>query len=59
MELLRTALAELGVPTDRAGTTADLVLDTLDGLLLDRLVSPDPGRADAAAAAFAELLDRP
>jgi AcrR family transcriptional regulator len=58
LELLRAALAELGVPAARVPTTADLVLDTLDGLLLDRLVSTDPARADAAARAFAELLDR-
>jgi AcrR family transcriptional regulator len=57
-ELLRAALAELGVPAGRVPAVADLVLDTLDGLLLDRLVSPDPARADAAAEAFAELLDR-
>jgi hypothetical protein len=35
---------------------ADLVLDTIDGLLLDRMVSADPAPADAAAAAFADLL---
>jgi AcrR family transcriptional regulator len=58
LELLRTALAELGGPAERIATTADLVLDTIEGLLLDRLVSPDPARADAAARAFAELLDR-
>jgi AcrR family transcriptional regulator len=59
LELLRAALAELGVPPGRVPAVADLVLDTLDGLLLDRLVSPDPARADAAAEAFAVLLDRP
>jgi hypothetical protein len=36
---------------------ADLILDTLDGLSLDRLVATDPRRVDAAAAVFAELLD--
>jgi AcrR family transcriptional regulator len=59
LELLRTALAELGVPGADAPTLADLVLDTLDGLLLGRMVSADPARADAAALAFAGLLDAP
>jgi AcrR family transcriptional regulator len=58
LALLRSALAELGVAAADVPALADLVLDTLDGLLLDRMVSPDPDRADAAAAAFADLLDR-
>jgi AcrR family transcriptional regulator len=57
LAMLRSGLAELGVPARRVTTLADLVLDTIDGLLLDRLVSQDPSRADAAAAAFADLLD--
>jgi hypothetical protein len=42
---------------DAVPALADLVLDTLDGLLLDRMTGPDPGRADAALEAFAGLLD--
>lgn len=59
LDLLRAALVELGVPGAEAPTLADLVLDTVDGLLLDRMVSADPARADAAALAFAALLDAP
>jgi hypothetical protein len=33
------------------------VLDTVDGLLLDRMTSPDPGRANAALETFAVLLE--
>jgi AcrR family transcriptional regulator len=58
LALLRSALTESGVAAEGVPTLADLVLDTLDGLLLDRMVSPDPDRADAAMAAFADLLDR-
>lgn len=57
LTLLRSGLAEVGVPAARVTTLADLVLDAIDGLLLDRLVSGDPARSDAAAAAFADLLD--
>ncbi|GAA1675004.1 TetR/AcrR family transcriptional regulator [Fodinicola feengrottensis] len=57
LELLRTALTELGVPDARVPVLADLILDALDGLLLDRMVSPDATHADAAAAAFADLLE--
>lgn len=56
LNLLREALPQLGVPTGRVPALADLVLDTVDGLLLDRMVSPSPERADAAAE-FASLLD--
>jgi AcrR family transcriptional regulator len=56
LAVLRMALAELGVEDTRVTTMADLVLDTIDGLLLDRMVSADPAPADAAAAAFADLL---
>jgi AcrR family transcriptional regulator len=59
LDLLRAALTELDVPAAEAPTLADLVLDTVDGLLLDRMVSADPARADAAALAFAALLDTP
>lgn len=59
LAMLRETLAELGTPREQVPTLADLILDTLDGLLLSRLVSTDPVRADAAANAFADLLDRP
>jgi len=39
---------------DRIPALADLVLDTVDGLLLDRHVTRGPARADAAEA-FAQL----
>jgi AcrR family transcriptional regulator len=55
--MLRTGLAELGVPARRREALADLILDTIDGALLARLVTTDPARADAAAAMFADLLD--
>lgn len=53
---LTAGLVAFGVATERAPALADLILDTLDGLSLDRLVASDPTRVDAAAEAFAELL---
>lgn len=58
LAMLRDGLTELGVAADRVPTLADLLLDGIDGLLLDRLVSADPARADAAAEAFAQLLEK-
>jgi hypothetical protein len=55
--LLSRALTELGVRVAAVPALADLVLDTVDGLLLDRMAGPDPVRADAALEAFADLLD--
>jgi len=57
LAMLRAGLVELDVADPRIPALADLILDAVDGLLLDRLVSGDPARADAAAAAFAELLE--
>ncbi|MFI7416450.1 hypothetical protein [Nonomuraea sp. NPDC049684] len=57
-EPLRSGLLALGIPADEAEPLADLILATLDGLALDRMVAADPARADNAAAAFAGLLDR-
>ncbi|GAA5166567.1 TetR/AcrR family transcriptional regulator [Pseudonocardia eucalypti] len=54
--MLRGGLGELGARPDRVATLADLVLDTIDGLLLDRMVSGDAARTDAAAEAFVDLL---
>jgi AcrR family transcriptional regulator len=57
-EPLRIGLVACGVAQNEASALADLILGTLDGLALDRLAAGDPARADAAAAAFAELLER-
>jgi AcrR family transcriptional regulator len=57
-EPLRTGLVAFGVEDTEAAALADLILGTLDGLALDRLVAGDPARADAAAAALADLLER-
>jgi AcrR family transcriptional regulator len=54
---LQSGLVAFGIAPERATTLADLILDTLDGLSLDRLVATDPARVDAAAAVFAQLLD--
>ncbi|MER7129876.1 TetR/AcrR family transcriptional regulator [Streptosporangium saharense] len=59
LAMLRETLAELDTPREQVPALADLILDTLDGLLLSRLVSTDPVRVDAAANAFADLLNRP
>jgi AcrR family transcriptional regulator len=53
---LQAGLIAFGLPPHQAGPLADLVLDTLDGLALDRLTTTDPARVDAAAAAFGALL---
>jgi AcrR family transcriptional regulator len=53
---LRAGLIAFGIPPHQADPLSDLVLDTLDGLALDRLTTTDPARVDAAAAAFAALL---
>lgn len=55
-EPMRAGLVAFGVPPGRAPALADLILDTLDGLAIDRLVATDPARVDAAAAEFAELI---
>jgi AcrR family transcriptional regulator len=57
LALLCRALTELGVCAAAAPSLADLVLDTVDGLLLDRMAGPEPERCDAALEAFANLLD--
>jgi AcrR family transcriptional regulator len=58
LDLLRAGLTALDVPEPDVPALADLILDAVDGLLLDRMLSPDPARADAAMHAFADLLDR-
>ena len=57
LAMLREGLTELGLPAPRIPALADLILDTIDGLLLDRMVTGDPARADAAAAEFADLME--
>ena len=59
LDLIREVLTDLGAPPGRIAPLADLMLDTFDGLLLDRLIGTDPSRTDAAAAAFADLLADP
>ncbi|WP_327586934.1 TetR/AcrR family transcriptional regulator [Nonomuraea sp. NBC_00507] len=56
LAMLRETLTDLNTPQAQVPALADLILDTLDGLLLDRLISTDPARADDAADAFADLL---
>jgi hypothetical protein len=53
---LQAGLLAFGIPSASTGPLADLILDTFDGLALDRLTSTDPERVDAAAAAFGVLL---
>jgi AcrR family transcriptional regulator len=55
-EPLQAGLIAFGVPAPQAGPLADLVLDTFDGLALDRMTSADAERVDSAAAAFVALL---
>ena len=57
-EGVRAGLVAFGVAPERAGAVTDLILGTFDGLALDRLVAADPARVDAAAAEFADLLER-
>ncbi|GAA4241620.1 TetR/AcrR family transcriptional regulator [Actinomadura meridiana] len=54
--MLRDTVSGFGTPEAQVPVLADLILDTLDGLLLSRLVGTDPARTDAAVDAFADLL---
>ena len=62
--LANARLAEsIGSLDEHLDSVAELVryawqVDTIDGLLLDRLVNRDQTRRDAAAAAFADLLEQ-
>jgi AcrR family transcriptional regulator len=56
LDLLRQYLVDLRVPAARSAVLATLILDTIDGLLLDRLITGERARVDAAARAFGELL---
>lgn len=53
---LQAGLLAFGIEPQQAEPLADLILDTFDGLALDRLTASDPARVDAAAAAFGALL---
>lgn len=53
---LQTGLVAFGVPSQQVDALADLILDTFDGLALDRLTATNPARVDAAASAFGALL---
>ncbi len=55
---LQAGLSAFGVPLHHVDALADLILDTLDGLALDRLTATNPARVDAAASAFGMLLTR-
>lgn len=56
LQLLRQSLAALQVSTERAAVLATLVLDAIDGLVLDRMITGESARVDAAARAFGEFL---
>lgn len=56
--LLEAALVRAGCPPPEAGALATLVLGTLRGLVLDRLLTGDTARVDAAFEVFALGLDR-
>jgi AcrR family transcriptional regulator len=56
LQLLKQSLADLQVSTERAAVLATLVLDAIDGLVLDRMITGESARVDAAARAFGELL---
>jgi AcrR family transcriptional regulator len=56
LDMLRHNLVGLRIPAARAIVLATLILDTIDGLILDRLVTGERARVDAAARAFGELL---
>jgi AcrR family transcriptional regulator len=56
LELLRQYLVTLRMSVARAVVLATLILDTIDGLILDRLITGESARVDAAARAFADLL---
>ena len=58
LRLLQQSLADLHVSTERAAVLATLVLDTIDGLVLDRMITGEAARVDAGARAFGELLAR-
>ncbi|WP_432543696.1 TetR/AcrR family transcriptional regulator [Kineococcus sp. SYSU DK002] len=57
-EVLEAGLLRAGCPPERAGALATLVLGTLRGLVVDRLVTGDTARVDAAFEVFALGLDR-
>jgi AcrR family transcriptional regulator len=57
LSLLRRGLVGLPMPLSRATVLATLILDTIDGLILDLLITGESARVDAAAKAFGELLE--
>ncbi|MBE1490272.1 TetR/AcrR family transcriptional regulator [Plantactinospora soyae] len=58
LRLVHDDLCRLGIAADRATALATLVVDALDGLALDRLVSGDTARIDAAVHELGLLLTR-
>src|SRR5437764_14071878 len=59
LDLLHRRLVALKAPGRRATVLATLALDTLDGLMLDRLVTGDAARDDAPAPPSARLRAEP
>jgi AcrR family transcriptional regulator len=53
---LEQSLVDLRMPSERAAVLATVVLDAIDGLILDRLITGESARVDAAARAFGDLL---
>src|SRR5262245_46861241 len=56
LRLLEQSLVDLRIPARRAGVLATVVLDAIDGLILDRLITGESARVDAAAHAFGQRL---
>lgn len=56
-EPIAAALAEMGVPADRAGALALLMLSTLEGAIVFARVRRDNGPLDAVVAELGPLLD--
>jgi AcrR family transcriptional regulator len=56
-EPVAAALAEMGVPADRAGALALLMLSTLEGAIVFARVRRDNGPLDAVVAELGPLLD--
>ncbi|WP_432509446.1 TetR/AcrR family transcriptional regulator [Kineococcus auxinigenes] len=56
--MLEAGLVREGCPPEQAAATATLVLGTMRGLVLDRLVTGDTARVDAAFEAFVQGVEQ-